>query len=193
MFSNIVEATRGEKMWNVEVCRISGGQRHHTSDGWLLARAGWNANIYPILRILVASTSTLYISTYISTWAQAAHSSHNTALCLGSGVSGDFYTLVMANWNELRPSWAQAVQYLAPWNCPTFVDRFPQNLQWAEMMLDPHLIYFLKYNGKLHVSCFMDLNCLKQCLNLKNLNCWAARAGDDATWRGVQDTEREHS
>ena len=33
----------------------------------------------------------LYIYLY---WAQAAHSSHNTALCLGSGVSGDFYTLV---------------------------------------------------------------------------------------------------
>ena len=99
-------------MWNVGVCRISGGQRHHTSDGWLLARAGWNANIYPILRILVASTSTLYISTYISTWAQAAHSSHNTALCLGSGVSGDFYTLFMANWNELRPLWAQAGLWL---------------------------------------------------------------------------------
>ena len=43
------------------------------------------------------------------------------------------------------------------------------------------------------IACFMDLNCLKQCLNLKTLNCWAARAGDDATWGGVQDTEREHS
>ena len=27
------EKTIGEKMWNVEVCRIAGGQRHHTSDG----------------------------------------------------------------------------------------------------------------------------------------------------------------
>ena len=72
------------------------------------------------------------------------------------------------------------------------MEKIAQNLQWTEMLLDAHLIYFLKY-VQVTIVCFMDHHCLKQCLNLKNLNSWAARAGDEATWRGVQDTEREHS
>ena len=53
--------------------------------------------------------------------------------------------------------------------------------------------YYIFSEIHLTIACFMDLNCLKQFLNLKNLNCWAARTEDDATWGGVQDTEREHS